>query len=66
MPGIEPVGLAVHIGSQTGGGLDPFREAFERLAELVVELRQIGLTVRRVDLGGGLGIRYHDETPPDA
>jgi len=65
LPGIEPVGLAVHIGSQTGGGLGPFREAFERLAELVIELRQIGLAVRRVDLGGGLGIRYRNETPPE-
>ncbi len=65
LPGIEPVGLAVHIGSQTGGGLGPFREAFERLAELIIELRQVGLVVRRVDLGGGLGIRYHTETPPD-
>jgi diaminopimelate decarboxylase len=64
LPGIEPVGLAVHIGSQTGGGLGPFQEAFERLAELIVELRQVGLVVRRVDLGGGLGIRYHTETPP--
>jgi diaminopimelate decarboxylase len=65
LPGIEPVGLAVHIGSQTGGGLGPFREAFERLAELVIELRQVGLAVGRVDLGGGLGIRYHNETPPE-
>jgi diaminopimelate decarboxylase len=64
LPGIEPVGLAVHIGSQTGGGLGPFREAFRRLAELIVALRQSGLAVRRVDLGGGLGIRYHAETPP--
>jgi diaminopimelate decarboxylase len=65
LPGIEPVGLAVHIGSQTGGGLGPFQEAFERLATLILELRQIGLVVRSVDLGGGLGIRYHAETPPD-
>ena len=65
LPGIEPVGLAVHIGSQAGGGLEPFREAFERLAELVIELRWDGLPVRRVDLGGGLGIRYHVESPPD-
>jgi diaminopimelate decarboxylase len=65
LPGIEAVGLTVHIGSQTGGGLGPFREAFERLAELVIELRQIGRTVRRVDLGGGLGIRYRNETPPE-
>ena len=63
--GIEPVGLAVHIGSQAGGGLGPFSEAFERLAELVVELRRIGLPVHRVDLGGGLGIRYRNETPPE-
>jgi len=65
LPGVEPVGLAVHIGSQTGGGLGPFREAFERLAELVIELRHFGLAVRGVDLGGGLGIRYRNETPPD-
>ena len=65
LPGIEPVGLAVHIGSQAGGGLGPFREAFERLAELVIELRRGGMQVRRVDLGGGLGIRYHTETPPE-
>src|ERR1700722_10782349 len=50
LPGIEPVGLAVHIGSQTGGGLRPFEQAFERLAELVVDLRANGHTVRRIDL----------------
>jgi diaminopimelate decarboxylase len=65
LPGVDPVGLAVHIGSQTGGGLGPFQEAFERLAELVIELRREGLPVHRVDLGGGLGIRYHTETPPE-
>jgi diaminopimelate decarboxylase len=65
LPGIEAVGVAVHIGSQAGGGLEPFRQAFERLAELVVDLRQASLAVRRVDLGGGLGIRYRNETPPE-
>ncbi len=63
LPGIAPVGLAVHIGSQTSG-LDPFREAFSRLGQLVCELRAGGLAVSRVDLGGGLGIRYRDEEPP--
>jgi diaminopimelate decarboxylase len=63
LPGVKPVGLAVHIGSQAGG-LGPFREAFSRLAELVRELRASGLAVSRVDLGGGLGIRYRDEHPP--
>ena len=65
LPGIEPVGLAVHIGSQTGGGLGPFREAFGRMVELVLELRRNGQSVRRIDVGGGLGIRYHNETPAD-
>jgi diaminopimelate decarboxylase len=60
LPGIEPVGLAVHIGSQLTD-LEPYRRAFERLAELVVELRAIGLPVTRLDLGGGIGIRYHTE-----
>ncbi|HEV8678003.1 MAG TPA: diaminopimelate decarboxylase [Stellaceae bacterium] len=63
LPGIEPVGLAMHIGSQLTA-LEPFRLAFGRLAELVLELRNSGLAVRRLDLGGGLGIRYRGETPP--
>ena len=64
LPGIAPLGLAVHIGSQAGG-LGPFREAFTRLALLVRALRASGLAVSRVDLGGGLGIRYRDEQPPE-
>ncbi len=64
LPGIAPVGLAMHIGSQIVE-LAPFRRAFARLAELVLELRSSGLAVRRLDLGGGLGIRYHGERPPE-
>ncbi len=64
LSGIEPVGLAMHIGSQLVT-LDPFRTAFARLAELVIELRGSGFAVPRLDLGGGLGIRYHAETPPE-
>jgi len=64
LPGIAPVGLAVHIGSQLTE-LAPYRRAFERLAGLARSLRGAGLTVDRVDLGGGLGIRYHDELPPE-
>jgi diaminopimelate decarboxylase len=63
LPGVEPVGFAVHIGSQLVA-LAPFREAFARLAELVLEVRSAGLGVRQLDLGGGLGIRYHAESPP--
>ncbi len=63
-PGLRPVGLAVHIGSQLTS-LDPFRSAFERIASLVRTLRTNGCRVERVDLGGGLGIAYRDETPPE-
>ncbi len=60
LPGINPVGLAVHIGSQIGVAA-PFRAAFARLAEQVVALRHAGLPVQVVDCGGGLGISYCDE-----
>ena len=64
LPGIIPVGLAVHIGSQLVD-LDPYRHAFGRLAELVGELRGAGFAVDRIDLGGGIGIRYRGENPPE-
>jgi diaminopimelate decarboxylase len=64
LPGIEPVGLAIHIGSQLTD-LEPYRRAFERVLEVVLELRALGLSIRRMDLGGGIGIRYHAERPPE-
>ena len=64
MAGIEPVGLAVHIGSQLSR-LAPFEAAFDRLVALVESLRAAGHPVTRLNLGGGLGVRYRDETPPD-
>lgn len=64
MPGIEALGVAVHIGSQLTS-LAPFKRAYERVAELVVKLRKQGNNIVRVDLGGGIGITYKDETPPD-
>ncbi len=64
MPGIEPVGLAVHIGSQLTT-LDPFREAFTRVANMVTDLRSAGHKVTCLDLGGGLGIVYDGEEPPE-
>ncbi|HYZ63589.1 MAG TPA: diaminopimelate decarboxylase [Acetobacteraceae bacterium] len=67
LPGIEPVGLALHIGSQILA-LAPFRAAYARTAELVRTLRAAGQTVRTVDCGGGLGIFYRNEPvpPPEA
>jgi len=63
MPGIEPVGLAMHIGSQILG-LAPYRQAFNRMADLVHTLRHKGLSVTTVDCGGGLGIPYRNEPAP--
>jgi len=63
MPGIRPVGLAVHIGSQLTD-LAPYRTAFGRIAALVRRLRAAGHKVSHLDLGGGLGIVYHRERPP--
>ena len=64
LEGIEPVGLAVHIGSQLTS-LGPFESAFDRLVALVEDLRAAGHTVERLGLGGGLGVRYREERPPD-
>ena len=63
MSGLKTVGLAIHIGSQLTS-LKPFRYAFERLSKLVQVLRTSGHSVTHVDLGGGLGVNYIDETPP--
>jgi len=61
LEGLEPDGLAVHIGSQLTD-VEPFERAFKTVAYLVGTLRAAGHTVERLDLGGGLGIAY-DEAP---
>ncbi len=63
LPNVEVVGVACHIGSQITE-LSPFLEAVQRLRELVVELARRGIRIRYLDLGGGLGITYDQETPP--
>ena len=60
LPGVEPVGLALHIGSQILT-IAPYRAAYARTADLVRALRAAGHTVSRVDCGGGLGIGYRDD-----
>ncbi len=60
LPGVRPVGLALHIGSQITA-MAPYRAAFARAAELIRALRARGLAVSRMDCGGGLGIGYRDE-----
>jgi diaminopimelate decarboxylase len=63
LPGIKVAGVDMHIGSQIVE-LDPFGDAFALLAEFVRELRADGHTISHVDLGGGLGIPYHDDNEP--
>ncbi len=65
LPGINVVGVDVHIGSQLTD-LAPFEAAFTKIADLTRVLRADGHTIRRLDLGGGLGIPYtrSNETPP--
>ncbi|MGE5503710.1 MAG: diaminopimelate decarboxylase [Actinomycetota bacterium] len=63
LPGVEVVGVACHIGSQLTE-VEPFRQAFLRVRDLVAMLRADGFDIRRLDLGGGLGVPYADETPP--
>ncbi len=65
LPGIEVVGVDVHIGSQLTD-LEPYRAAFTKVAELTRALRADGHDIRRIDLGGGLGIPYEasNQAPP--
>ena len=65
MKGVAVKGVDVHIGSQIAD-LAPFEKAFSRVADLVTTLRSDGVTIERIDLGGGLGIPYGDtdQDPP--
>lgn len=64
LPGIAVKGIDAHIGSQIID-LDPFDAAFARLGELVDILREEGIEIEHIDLGGGLGVPYdHGNTPP--
>ncbi|MBU0859146.1 MAG: diaminopimelate decarboxylase [Alphaproteobacteria bacterium] len=62
-PHIRLQGISLHIGSQLTS-LDPYRAAFTKLAEFVTHLRTLGCTVATLDLGGGLGIVYENESAP--
>jgi diaminopimelate decarboxylase len=63
MAGIRVAGADMHIGSQLTK-VTPFADALARLAALIKELREDGVEIRLLDVGGGLGIRYRDEQPP--
>src|SRR6056300_1608999 len=63
LAGLEVIGVDCHIGSQLTN-LSPFTDALQRLLQLVEKLSDIGITLQHLDLGGGLGVSYQDETPP--
>ena len=63
LPNIEIVGMDCHIGSQLTE-LQPFLDAVDRLIVLMKQLKQDGIHLKHLDLGGGLGVTYTDETPP--
>lgn len=63
LPSIEVVGVHQHIGSQITE-VGPFIDALVKIAKLIHALRQRGIDVRYLDMGGGLGITYKDEEPP--
>ncbi|MFW7379461.1 MAG: diaminopimelate decarboxylase [Oligoflexus sp.] len=63
-PHIELVGIACHIGSQITS-LQPLGEAAARMAQLAIDWQESGLKLKYLNMGGGLGIRYRDETPPE-
>jgi diaminopimelate decarboxylase len=64
LPGIEVIGVDCHIGSQLTT-MAPFLDALDRLLLLIDRLAARGITIRHLDLGGGLGVRYQQETPPE-
>lgn len=64
MPNLRVVGIDCHIGSQITEP-SPYLDAIDRICELVDQIEADGARIAHIDVGGGLGIRYDDETPPD-
>ncbi len=65
LPGIQVVGIDCHIGSQITD-VSPYLDALDRVLDLVEAIEAAGIPIHHLDLGGGLGITYTDETPPKA
>ena len=64
LPGLLVVGIDCHIGSQITSSA-PYLDALDRLLELIESVESHGLAIEHLDLGGGLGITYDDEQPPE-
>jgi len=65
LPGLRVVGIDCHIGSQITT-LAPYIDALDRVLDLVEAVEAAGIPIHHIDVGGGLGITYTDETPPEA
>jgi diaminopimelate decarboxylase len=63
LPNVEVVGIHQHIGSQITE-VQPFVDALEKLLGFVKQLKEAGVSIKYINIGGGLGITYKDETPP--
>jgi diaminopimelate decarboxylase len=64
MPNLDVIGIDCHIGSQITE-IAPYLDAIDKLLQLVDQIESDGVKIRHIDVGGGLGITYDDETPPD-
>jgi diaminopimelate decarboxylase len=65
LPGLQVTGIDCHIGSQITQ-IDPYLDALDRVLDLVEAVEAAGISLHHLDLGGGLGITYTDEVPPEA
>ncbi|MEN8390183.1 diaminopimelate decarboxylase [Acinetobacter indicus] len=63
LPNLDIVGIDCHIGSQLTE-TQPFVDALDRVMLMIEQLKQMGITLKHIDIGGGLGVTYKDETPP--
>lgn len=63
LPGLNITGVDCHIGSQLTE-IKPFLAALEKVLTLIEELKAVNITLTHLDIGGGLGVSYNDETPP--
>ncbi len=63
LPNLDVVGIDCHIGSQLTE-TQPFVDALDRVIQMIEQLKQLGIKLKHIDIGGGLGVTYKDETPP--
>lgn len=63
LPHLNIVGIDCHIGSQLTE-TQPFVDALDRVIGMIEQLKALGINFKHIDIGGGLGVRYQDETPP--